>query len=397
MPHLFAGLITCGLTAAALLIGRMIATHLEQSTVAAFAPELFPLKTQGLAFQHIAARAPDVLPLYGSSELLGPVGVRASDFFRTGPTDFQVSPVGKPGATSLILLQKLGALARDFQDKKVAVSMSSVYFCTTGNTPYWYEGNFSLFAVSQLTFGSALDFALKREIAARLLEYPRTLDKDPLVKFALSRLASGRPLDQLVFWTLWPLGKIENAVMDLQDHFEAMIYILRARKSAPARHLQTLDWPALTAKAEESSASAQWEEESGKQLHKPLVPGSRDAWFRPRMTHAPEWADFELLLRTLTEIHARPLLISMPLDGRFYDTTGLSRSARQDYYEKMRAAARRYNFALVEFEEHDDDARFLDHRVPQRRHVPSPHLTAKGWMFYNRILDDFFHEPTPRS
>jgi len=49
----------------------------------------------------------------------------------------------------------------------------------------------------------------------------------------------------------------------------------------------------------------------------------------------------------------------------------------------------RYHFALVEFEAHDEDSAFL------LRH--QSHLTAKGWIFYNRALDDFFNGRVPRT
>jgi D-alanine transfer protein len=76
------------------------------------------------------------------------------------------------------------------------------------------------------------------------------------------------------------------------------------------------------------------------------------------MDEASEWGDFELLLRTLTEIHAQPLLMSVPIDGPFYDVAGVSRSARQAYYDQMQALARRYHFVLVNFQEHDEDRCF---------------------------------------
>ena len=98
MPHLFAGLIALGVAATVLLGGGIVAVHLEHATIASTAPELFPLKKQGLAFQRAAAHARSVLPLYGSSELvIPPLPERASIFFRTAPTGFQVSPVGAGG------------------------------------------------------------------------------------------------------------------------------------------------------------------------------------------------------------------------------------------------------------------------------------------------------------
>ena len=390
MPHLFSALTACCLMAAILFVGRMIAVHLEHSTIPSAAFKLFPLKTQGLAFQRAAAHARDVLPLYGSSELLGPRQERASDFFRTAPTGFQVSPVGKPGATTMIILQKLGALGSDLHGKKLAISLSPEWFFMLVPRRDWYEGNFSLFTASEMAFGSVLDFELKRDIASRMLQFPRTLAKSPLLEFALKRLASGQWPDRVVFYALWPLGKIQNALLDLQDHFAALSYVLHETKSAPRRHPEILDWPKIIAKAGERKVVAvQDKNEEALGLKGQTVPPWRNAGFVIRVNAAPEWMDLELLLRALATAHARPLLLSMPMAGKFYDRAGVSRSSREAYYKRLRASAQQYNFPLVEFEEHDDDPAFLDR---QRNH-----LTAKGWMFYNRALDDFFHDRTPES
>jgi D-alanine transfer protein len=395
LPHLCAMLLACGLTLGILSTGRLMAVHREAQDVAGVAPEIFSLKNQGVAFQRLAAVTPGILPLYGSSELLSPAGIRAGDFFRTAPTGFEVSPVGKAGATSLIMLEKLGALSHQFRGRKVAISISSAWFAS-GVTSYWYDGNFSPFAVSALTFDDDLELSLKHDIAVRLLEFPHTLEKTPIVEFALQRLAAGDWIDDIGFYAVWPLGKLENTIMDLQDHFAALSYLRREQKPAPVPRSQILDWPTLIAQTDERAAHAEDNATVVRSPREPL-PGSADAWFKTRMNSAREWGDFELLLRGLTEIHAKPLLIDMPLDGYFYDTKGVSAAARQDYYERIEALARRYRFELVTFQEHDRDTRFLARRLPDTRVVPSPHLSAKGWMYYNRALDDFYHDRLPRG
>src|SRR6266536_3006949 len=55
MPHLVAGVIASGLVAAVVFGARMVAVHREDATILSSAPELFPLKNQGLAFQRVAA------------------------------------------------------------------------------------------------------------------------------------------------------------------------------------------------------------------------------------------------------------------------------------------------------------------------------------------------------
>ncbi len=390
MPHLFAGLIALGLAVTIFLAAEKAVIHLEHATIPSTAPDLFLLKNQGLAFQRAAARAPNVLLIYGSSELLvPPVPEKGNNFFRTAPTGFQLSPVGGGGANSLVMLQKVGALGSDLRGKKLAISLSPGWFLTP--KPSWngYKGNFSLMAASEMVFGTALNFELKREVALRMLLCPSTLDKSPLLEFALTRLASGRWLDRAIFCALWPLGKAQTAVMELQDHFSALNHIRRNIKAAPQRHPKTLDWPKLIATAETTKTTDWAQTSKPSRLNAQIIPGSRDVGFRYGVKVSPSWTDLELLLRTLARVHARPLLLSMPLPGEFYDHAGISRSAREDYYTKLRALVQRYHFAVVEFEAHDEDSAFL------LRH--QSHLTAKGWMFYNRALDDFFNERIPRT
>ena len=376
-PHLSSALIACALTAAILCGARLLAIYLEKRTIHSSAPRDFFIKNQGLAFERAAARAPDILLLYGSSELIDPIPDRASDFFSCEPTGFEVCPVGKAGTTSLTVLQKLGALGSALHGRKVAISLSPSSFLTPVVRPDFYAGNFSLRAASGILFGNALDLNLKAEIAKRMLQFPDTLGKDGLLRLAASCFASGRPLDRVVLMAMWPLGKLQNVLLDLQDHFEALVYILGGGKPVP-NWLRPL-----------SSHSMHLHKGSAGNRREPMAAGSldtiqpaKDAEFRARVATSSEWTDLELLFRTLTELRAQPLILSMPID--VYVAPGVSRSAHEAYYDRMRELARRYHFPLVEFEDHDADPTFL---IARREH-PTP----KGWMYYNRALDNFFHK-----
>jgi D-alanine transfer protein len=287
----------------------------------------------------------------------------------------------------LNILQQIGALGSDLRGKRLAISLSPGL--TTNPGCQSYDGNFSPMAASEMVFSTALHFGLKRQIASRMLECPRTLEERPLLKFELNRLASHRWLDRVVFYALWPIGKVQNTVLEMQDHFAALDRILRQIKPAPRGYPETVDWPKLISKVSAFKPSDEDQTEKSSSLHREITPGSADAKFRIRMDTAPGWTDLELLLRTLASVHARPLLLSMPFDGQSYDETGVSRSARNSYYKRLRALAERYHFALVEFQGHDEDPAFL--------YLHKSHLTAKGWIYYDRALDDFFHGRLPRT
>jgi D-alanine transfer protein len=390
MPHLFAGLVSLGLAAIILFAAQRVLIHFEHATIVSTAPESFMLKNQGLAFQRAGAHSPNVLPIYGSSELLVPAAPeRGSIFFRTAPTGFQLSPVGSGGANPLIMLQKVGALGSALRGKKVAFSLSPGWFCTAKPGSQGYKGNFSPMAATEMVFGAALDFDLKREIASRMLQFPSTLEQRPFLQFALERLASGRGIDRIVFCAIWPAGKIQSALFELEDHLAAVHHIRYQTKQSPRLHSETVDWPQFIAKASKARPVDSGNIQQPSRFDRKITPGSRDVGFRSGIKSSPAWVDLDLLLRCLATVQARPLILSMPLPGDFYDHAGVSRSARDDYYAKLRALVERYHFPVVEFQEHDEDPAFLI------RH--QSHLTAKGWAYYDRALDDFFHGRLPRS
>src|SRR5262245_14969071 len=373
-PHLVSALIASTIIIAILCGGRLVAIQLERKTVHWTGPRDFFIKNQGLAFERAAAHRPDILLLYGGSELIDPIPNRASDFFSSAPTGFQVCPVGKGGTTSLIILQKLAALGSELRGRKVAVSLSASSFLTPAVRPEYYAGNFSLPAASGLLFGDAIDFDLKIAIAKRMLQFPDTLAENDLVKLAAECLASGALKDRMVLMGIWPFGKLQNIMLDLQDHFEALVYILAGGRPIP-------DWLRPTHLHQPHTSKSTNAKNQQRGSFNSIRP-ARDAAFRARIAAATEWTDVELLFRTLAQLKADPLILSMPIGANA--ARGVSRSAREVYYDRMRELAPQYHFPVIEFEQHDADPNFL---IARREH-PTP----RGWMAYNRALDDFFRK-----
>ncbi|HYR59105.1 MAG TPA: D-alanyl-lipoteichoic acid biosynthesis protein DltD [Chthoniobacteraceae bacterium] len=382
-PHLRA--LAYALLAAALILaaGAAAGEHLVHRRVNALAPMLFPLKNQGVVLQQNAFARPDLLPFYGSSELVKPIPDKAAEFFRSYPTDFEVFPVGKAGTTSIIILEKLAAVGETLRGKKVAISLSPSWFMEPQIPPHYYEGNFSKLQAHELVFRSRLSRELKRDIARRMLEFPATLTKRPLLAFALRRLAGGSKMDRVLFAAAWPFGWADAVMLRAQDEFESAAFIWQqGRLKEPHRLPQEFDWETVLLKAASkvdpdelraSEPGGDWQ----------VRPSKGDAEFLANLKLAHEWQDLELLLRTLRETGARPLILTMPLDVPFYRRLGVSKVARSQFLVRLRALTQRYEVPLLDFAEHNRDPRFLaDHH---------DHLSIEGWMYYNRALDDFFH------
>ena len=102
-----------------------------------------------------------------------------------------------------------------------------------------------------------------------------------------------------------------------------------------------------------------------------------------------EWVDLELVLRELTELGARPLLLSMPIHGGWYERLGVTVTGRRAYYQKLRGMCARYHTGVVDFADHDADQSFC--------HDSMGHLAPSGLVYYNQVLDGFFHDAIPRQ
>jgi D-alanine transfer protein len=98
---------------------------------------------------------------------------------------------------------------------------------------------------------------------------------------------------------------------------------------------------------------------------------------------AQEWKDFELVLRLLKETGAQPLILSMPLHADVLEAQGVSEEARLQYGAQLKELVKKYNAPLVYFSDHESDPVFF---VDQNDHIGS-----KGWWYYNKVLDDFYH------
>jgi D-alanine transfer protein len=393
--HLTSALIALLLLCAGVLGGNAYAESVENRYVHALAPAWFPQKSLGSALQKAAFHQPDLLPVYGASELGYPDPYDAKVIFQKYPTGFTIFTVGRAIAEPLTILERLAAIGVDLRGKKVVITLSPD-FATVGMTSTGgYAFNFSPLHAYEVAFSADLSLELKREVAVRMLDYPETLRKYPLLNFALERLGEGSPASLALYYAILPLGKIQTLVLRLQDHWETIDYIQSQSDLKPnvPRRKKTLDWDALLEQAGQNYQrrsdsnpfgieNEEWVQQySGDILQQKNI--LSDKWFLDFIATSKGWEDLDMLLRELKELGAQPLILSAPLHGPFYDYLGISAAARQSYYDKLPRVVSPYGVPLLEFADHDQDTQFLID--------PLFHLSSVGWVYYAQALDAFYH------
>ncbi len=385
------------LTAAAGTAAVRHADRLAAAHVHALAPQMFAEKTRGLAWQRAAFAAPDLLPVYGSSDLNVPHRFHASALFRDYPRGFTVFPVGAPGSGSLNWLQAIAALGPAVRGERLAVLVPLRAFLARDGDAAAYAGNFSRLHAYATIFRAPLSPALRTAIARRMRAHPDTLAGDPLLAFAVRALADDTWRGRLAYAASVPLGRLATALLALQDRWETLA-LVRAQGdlAAPARRAAALDWDALAAAAaDEARAQAAnnrfgfdgafWER------HAPVLVrqgGTLDAAAVHRaVAESVEWTDLGLLLRTLDELGARPVLVALPLNPEWYAHLGVPPAVQQAVAARLAVSAAAHRVPLVDF-----GARAAD---PLFAADPAPHLSAVGWIELNRALDAFVNGDAP--
>ncbi len=394
-PYLVAALLTLALLAAILIGGIWYVGSIERQYIHALAPYIFLQKNQGSALQREAFRQPDLLPVYGSSELGIDDPYNASNIFKNYPTGFAVFPIGMDDTEPLIITQKLAAVGGDLRGKKVVISLSAIFFSSATYHARSYLGNFSRLHAMELAYSTDLQLALKQDVARRMLQYPKSLEKEPLLKFALEKLVDGSPASLALYYASLPFGKLQTFVYELQDHWETLAHIRSKPKRNPnvAHRPQTLDWAALRVQATEAYKQHANNNLLGmdnlifNQIRDRLIAAedsTSDEVFLGIVERSTEWTDLDLLLRELKDLGAQPLITCMPMKGIYNDYHGISSNARQIFYQKLREAVGKYGMPLVNFQDHDPDKYFLID--------PSDHLSSKGWIYYDQTFDAFYHD-----
>src|SRR5947207_2065990 len=371
----------------------LYARRMETRYVHTLAPQMFLQKHQGVALQRVAFRQADLLPIYGSSELNLRNPYHPSAFFREYPTGFGVFPVGNVGSTSLIWLQALAGVGSDLRGKNVVLSLPPGWFMNEAVDPHAYAANFSHVQASELVFSTQLSFAVKQAAAHRMLAYPDTVAKDPLLRFALERLADASLGSRILYYAALPLGKLHNLALRVQDDWETLLFLhAQLGLNSVQRQRRDVDWTSVLSRAQHEAQrkaggnpfgfeNAFWTERAPeiarqKGLYPPqAVLGS--------LERSAEWGDLDLLLRVIGELGGKPLILSMPMNGAYYDYLGVDAETRRVYYDRLRDLAGAHAVPVIDFRDHDSDKFFVMDTAF--------HLSDSGWTYYDRVLDAFFH------
>lgn len=381
-----------------IFFGQNYAKGLEQKYIHAIAP-LYPDSViNGSAFEKIAFNNSDLLPVFGSSEEHREDGpFQASNFFSKYPTGFAPFDACKGYAQSITEAMALASVGNSLNGKKVVISFTPKQFMTPPLSEKLYSGFFTALHANELVFSPWLSYQTKQLAAKRMLDYPETLKNDPLLLFAMQQLAKDTTMSKVLYWIVFPLGRLQANIMELQDHYQSVMYVLQNKgtleNSLDTHVPDSINWQAeltsATINAQQQTAGDQYgfipsARARVNKLFRAQPVGSADQQYVDDLNNHGEFEDFALMLQILKELGAKPILVGRPINDKFYNHIGISNDALNQYYVRLEALAAEYNVPLVDFKEFQNDIYFgVD---------PAPHTSQEGWVYVDQIYNKFYHE-----
>ena len=94
-----------------------------------------------------------------------------------------------------------------------------------------------------------------------------------------------------------------------------------------------------------------------------------------------EYNDLKLFIKVCRETNIEPLIISVPVNGRWYDWTGFPKNDREQYYQNIRDICKENAVTLTDFSDREYEPYFLKDIM---------HMGWKGWVYLDDAIYQFY-------
>lgn len=348
-------------------------------------------KFQGIAMQKEAASRPDELFVFGSSEVGGTKSkdpYHPSNFFANKKSGFQVELVGRAYCQSLIHTLNIGALGNNLKGQKVVFFVSPQWFDKKGLTQEHIKVNFSEEQFYAYMFNNNISMNLKKKVASRILNILKKSNEMYEVKELCSLIVKNDPSNALKLFAETPYFKGRSFLLQFKDKIQTLNMIDNVNKSFlfnEYEHNFTFNWNKELGLFNKIPVNNPFDFDN--LLYRKVY--SKEIKLMKKYTHhvdinnAPEFTDFQILLDTFKEEGISPLIVSLPMNGRWYDYCGIGREERALYYSKIKKIVKSYNFQLLDMSNYE----YVKHAFKD-----SGHLEWKGLVYVDEAIDKYYHE-----
>ncbi|QTD41868.1 D-alanyl-lipoteichoic acid biosynthesis protein DltD [Sporosarcina sp. Te-1] len=354
--------------------------HVEQAKTS-----LSPLVFQGVYLQERMLQEPNALPLYGSSEVNRFDPFHPYNYARASDAPYSTFMIGRGGMQSITHFLNFAAQEENLKNKKIVFIISPQWFTKKGMPELHLAPNYSLLHAYDLAYNEELDKELRNRAMKRLLEFD-TVNRDHLLKIIYEYKISDGQERTIVGPLALMAGQFKKALLEKKD----LYYSLFPKKPHELKSNDTLvanqTFEQQLQNAEEYGKKRvtndfMIEDKFYKRLENSGISRMKGMRKNEDYTNSPEYEDFQLVIDVLKDAGAKPLFVSIPVNGYWYDYNEYPEERRQKYYDKMKQVLTEADVDFVDFTDHEYDPYFI---------MDTIHIAWKGWVYLDRELDQYW-------
>lgn len=351
--------------------------------------ELLVEKNQGLILQQQSLSKKDNFLIYGSSELSTlDIPTHPSHMFNDKADGFQINLIGRGHSQSIIHAINLGALSKELQNKKVAIIISPQWFTEKGLEKEYFPMNFSELQFYTLMLDSKVDSSIKLKLAERVRELTFGNETSKMA-YKYAKLYSDKNFAAEAELTiLKPYYQIKKYMLSAKDKKDSLKAVNSSNKQNTNAQLKSFNWDKELKTAEDIGVSKAnnneflIENSYYNKYIKDNLQKDKGAYKGQSYLNSPEYEDLEILLKICKDQNIKPIFISVPVHGKWYDYSEFPKEDRAGYYKKVTELITSYGFPIADLSGYEYEQYFLKDIM---------HLGWKGWVYVDQAIDKYYH------
>ncbi|MEQ8156444.1 MAG: D-alanyl-lipoteichoic acid biosynthesis protein DltD [Clostridiaceae bacterium] len=326
----------------------------------------------------------------GSSELNVPVEQNPVSFFPISDFRYNPSIFGSANVQSLqhssILSSKT---SYNDDDKQVFVVSMQWFFLNNGIDNQNFQAKFAPTQFYNFFSNPSISEENKKYYAGRVAGL-LTNSSDFRAEELYARLYSqDNILKKAAFNLFKPYYFIRSQVLVLNDK----VKVLRELSKLPDKKSETtyreINWQSEYKKAEEQGAAAVTNNEFGVNdkyydlYLKDKISSIKNVSENVDLQKSLEFKDYEFFLSVCKDLGAKPYIVIMPTNGKYYDYIGVSKAKRDSFYNRVEAMAKEKGFSVLNLKDKEYEPYYMNDVM---------HLGWKGWLNIDEQVYKYFKD-----
>jgi D-alanine transfer protein len=380
LPLLLAFVMAGGCFFIPLSEGRFAEVRLKQA-----ASSLSDSVLKGETVENAAMQRVEYVPFIGSSEWRRFNAFHPSILAEKYNRDYRPFLIGTAGTQSLTHFLTLHSLREATADKRAVFVISPQWFRRSGVEEAYFEKFFSPVKIYDWLCDEQTDAFSRIYFARRMLKF-EFINKHSFFKKVFEQLADDRALDRAQLHRC----RSRLNLLRTEDRFYGWFFAENHLRSISSRlkdlpdtyDANTLDQLALATGKKEADNNAFHIKNSFYNWRiKPKLDTFKGAQSQLSYDKSPEYGDFQLALNEIARNRMEALFVIPPVNQRWAEYTGLSKSMYDRFVKKIKLQLRNQGFTrILDLSQRGEVAYFMEDTI---------HLGWRGWVEMDRSVKSF--------